>query len=99
MSVLSHTWEQRNRLRPNWVPSIGRPPLAETPARRCEGVVFDRQCSLYAIWLVPEVARCLHHLPYELIPLAQRRAELWVELAAETWAHVVESLPVEWPGE
>lgn len=64
--------------------SNGRPPYTSAPVRSCE------KCGLFALWLLPEVRRCHHHVPDALIPLVNERAAMWAELADESWAFTLQ---------
>ena len=86
MGVSSHAWTLPPIVAP--AHADGRPPYALAPSRRCE------LCSLFAVWLVPEVTRCFHHLPLPLIALANERREEWIEQGSEAWKLVLLHHPI-----
>jgi hypothetical protein len=76
-----------------------RPPV---PPRRCEvetettygDEVIVRVCGAVALWVIPEVAACHHHLPHHLIPIADARRAMWRDYAAELWGDILAETPV-----
>lgn len=97
MSIQSHLWEDVSK-----PAQAGRPPnSAAPPVGPCRKLIQvnpnmdPRPCWSHGLWLLPELPRCSHHLPTELLPLVQKRLALWVELAGDSWEHVRSVLPLE----
>lgn len=85
MSVLSHG--------PRLATGNGRPPYDVAPSRRCDGRLGVRdgaRCCAGAMWLVPEVSFCAHHMPVEYIEIARTRLSEWAEQSAWLWRTIVE---------
>lgn len=99
MSVQSHLWNDVSK-----PAQAGRPPYEAAPPVGCGKLIQvnpdmpPRPCWSYGLWLLPELPRCAHHLPTELLPLVQERLALWAEFAGELWEDVRLVLPFVPPG-
>jgi hypothetical protein len=99
MTVRGHTTEVITY--PRIGMQAGRPPYAAAPPGPTCGMTIiipptrDSPCRNSALWLLPELPRCAHHVPLHLLPLVQERTRLWETFGAVAWLEVLSATPFD----